>query len=315
MTGSEIRHTPVLVQEVLHFLNLPPDGKVLDATAGLGGHAKAILEKIPGGSYIGLDRDPDALRHFDATLKRDRRVTLYHANFAAIAVLAEKERWSGFHGIVMDLGVSALQLETASRGFSFQKNGPLDMRMDPAQGESAAELLDALSESRLAHLLKRFADEPKAGSLAKRILKEREEGRLRTTLDLARVIRNFYPPQRYRDGAARVFQALRMAVNREKEALREGLEGAWKLLLSGGRLVVLTFHSVEDRLVKHFFQSKARGCVCPPQLPRCCCGKKAEALVLTKKPIRPKPAEVAANPRSRSAKLRALEKIGEVEGA
>lgn len=308
--GRPFAHVPVLRKEAVELLSLPEDGVAVDATAGLGGHAAEILKRIPRGRYIGIDRDADALQRLGATLGRDPRVTLLHANFADIPALAGKHGFSDAHGVLLDLGVSSLQLDDASRGFSFTHPGPLDMRMDrDPRIPTAADLVRSSTEEELADLLRRLGEEPKARRIARALVRARDAGRLRTTEDLAAAARSAYPGRSRRDPATRTFQALRMAVNRELEALEMALPGAVSVLRPGGRLVVIAFHSLEDRRVKDFFRRESRGCLCPPGMPECRCGHRASLRVLTRKPVTPGAREVAENPRARSAKLRAAEKI------
>ncbi|MDR7445351.1 MAG: 16S rRNA (cytosine(1402)-N(4))-methyltransferase RsmH [Armatimonadota bacterium] len=286
-------HVPVLLQEVLTWLDPRPGGLYVDATVGTGGHAEAILERIlPGGRLVGLDLDPEALAVARRRLERfGDAVQLVQANFADLQHVLRTLGIARVQGVLMDLGVSGLQLATPHRGFSFRLAGPLDMRMDPASPVTAADLVNRLSEKELADLLRRYGEEPFAARIAREIVRRRP---LSTTQELREAVLRAVPrrawPRRV-DVATRTFQALRIAVNRELEALEQALPQAVEVLGLGGRLVVISFHSLEDRIVKHALRS-------------------AKPLrVLTPKPIRPSPEEVRANPHARSARLRAAERI------
>ncbi len=305
MTRSETkleRHTPVMVTEVLEFLVTEPSGRYLDATLGRGGHTLAILEGHPEATVLGCDRDPDALARTERELLPhfQDRLNLEHLPFSRLHLLP-----GGFIGVLFDLGLSSEQLRDPLRGFSFRSDGPLDMRMDRSLSTTAADLVNGLLEEELAEIIHRYGDERRARRVARSIIETRP---LHTTIELAEVIRRAVGPSGRIDPATRTFQALRMAVNDEVEELERGLEAAVEILEPGGRLVVLGYHSGEDRIVKRFMQRMSGRCVCPPQSPTCRC-KPAEVLtVLTKKPHRPSADEVKLNPRARSAKLRAAEK-------
>jgi 16S rRNA (cytosine1402-N4)-methyltransferase len=286
-------HVPVLLQEVLTWLDPRPGGLYVDATVGTGGHAEAILERIlPGGRLVGLDRDPEALAVARRRLERfGEAVQLVQANFADLHYVLRALGIARVQGVLMDLGVSGLQLAAPHRGFSFRLAGPLDMRMDPASPVTAADLVNRLSEKELAELLRRYGEEPFAPRIAREIVRRRP---LSTTQELREAILRAVPrrawPRRV-DVATRTFQALRIAVNRELEALEQALPQAAEVLDPGGRLVVISFHSLEDRIVKHTL-------------------RRAKSLrVLTPKPIRPSPEEVRRNPHARSARLRAAERV------
>ncbi len=303
-------HVPVLLKEVLHFLQPRSGGRYIDATVGGGGHAEAILEaSAPDGRLLGLDADPDALRRSQRRLQRfERRVVLVHANFDSLQSIAEREGFVPADGVLMDLGVSADQLEDADRGFSFLRPGPLDMRMDPSLPHTAADLVNILDEEDLARLIRAYGEEPRAHRIARAIVRARP---IYTTTELADLIARVVPrrPGQRLHPATRVFQALRIAVNDELGALERALPQAVAVLRPGGRLAVITFHSLEDRIVKHFFRREARDCICPPRQPVCTCGHKAQVRILTSKPVVPGQEEIRANPRSRSAKLRVVEKL------
>ncbi len=299
-------HVPVLLQTVVSLLQVRPGGVYIDGTVGGGGHAAAILAaSVPDGRLLGLDRDPAAL-----DVARERlapwgdRAVLRRGSFADLLRLAE-----GFipaDGVLLDLGLSSLQLADPARGFSFSQDGPLDMRFDPSEGPTAADLVNTLSVRELTDLLYRYGEEKQARRIAEAIVAARP---IHRTAELASLIEQTVGRRERIHPATRTFQALRIAVNRELEALEVALPQALELLRPGGRLVVISFHSLEDRIVKQFLHREARDCICPPEIPVCVCGHRAQVRVLTPKPVRPDAAEVAANPRARSARLRAAEKI------
>jgi 16S rRNA (cytosine1402-N4)-methyltransferase len=302
-------HTPVMVQETLHYLDVQPGGRYVDCTVGTGGHSLHIMEAAePGGLLLGIDADPAALR-----IARERlapygdSVQLVEANFRDVADIC---RWYGFvpvHGILFDLGISSLQIDEAERGFSFQREAPLDMRFSPDQTLTAADIVNGWAEEEIADILWRYGEERLSRRIARRIVQERP---IRTTTQLARVVERAVGPSKGRTHpATRTFQALRVAVNEELENLETALEQAHTLLGFGGRLVVISFHSLEDRIVKEFFRRESRDCICPPETPVCTCHHRASLRILTKTPVQPSLDEIAANPRSRSAKLRAAERI------
>ncbi len=306
-------HRPVMVQEVLGHLAVGPGGKYRDCTVGGGGHGEAILEaSAPDGVLVGLDRDPEALAEARARLARfGDRVTLYHTRFD-LALDLPGLHGVEFDGILMDLGVSSHQIDEARRGFSYMNDGPLDMRMDPGDDLDAAGLLDSIDQEGLTRLLER-GEVPRAAAVARAILRAR--GEITTTRELARVVEGALGrvgrSRRHKHlGASLVFQALRVAVNQELEALDAFLTRLPGPLAPGGRVVVLAYHSLEDRLVKRRFKELSKACTCPPELPVCVCGGEAEGTLVTSKPVRASDAERAANPRARSALLRAWERRG-----
>jgi 16S rRNA (cytosine1402-N4)-methyltransferase len=300
--------------EVVELLAPRPGGIYLDGTVGGGGHARLLLEASgPDGRLIGLDHDPAALAATAALLASfGERVTLRHGSFAGLEGQLASLGVDRVDGILLDLGVSSYQLDTPKRGFSFREEGPLDMRMDPAQPESAADLLICADVDELKRIFREYGEERWAGRIAREIVRSRGETPLRTTRQLAELVCRAVPgghvPQRIHP-ATRVFQALRIAVNGELAALEAGLAAALRSLRPGGRLAVISFHSLEDRLVKQRFRAAASACTCPPRLPVCVCGRKPEVKILTSRGVRPAEAEIAANPRSRSAVLRAVEKL------
>jgi 16S rRNA (cytosine1402-N4)-methyltransferase len=316
--GMEFGHLPVMVGEAIAALSPAPGSLQIDATVGGGGHAERILEASnPDGRLVGLDADRAAIARARARLARfGDRVVLREANFADIADVVSTSGFAppgGFveaDGILFDLGLSSDQLADLERGFSFRSETPLDMRFDVSRGTPAHELLASLPVNELAAIFRRYGEEPFAGRIARAIVTERDDPRTLTGAGLAALIERVTPrgPRRRIHPATRVFQALRIAVNGELESLERGLAGAVGLLRPGGRLVVISYHSLEDRIVKRFFAAERRGCTCPPELPVCVCGRKPRLRLVGRQPLRPSPAETLDNPRSRSARLRAAER-------
>ncbi len=300
--------------EVLEYLQPRPGGVYVDGTLGGGGHAGLILESTnPDGRLIGFDRDPEALATASERLARfGERFIPVHANFSEASQWLKGLGVERIDGMLLDLGVSSWQLDSAARGFSFRDDGPLDMRMNPTEGESAAEVLATLDDQELADIFFTLGEERYSRRIARAIVRRRSEQPLATTLELAELVRDVVPggrvPARIHP-ATRVFMALRIYVNRELEHVEEGVTRAIELLKPGGRLVVISFHSLEDRLVKNLFREAARSCTCPPEFPVCTCGTEPKLKVLTRKAIKAGDAEVAANARSRSAVLRAAERL------
>lgn len=315
--GAETPHLPVLLKETVEWLSPPPDGVVLDMTVGMGGHATELLKRIPNGRLVGLDQDVDALQHAGLALKGDPRVSLFKANFADLLWVLRDLSITEVDGVLMDIGVSSLQLDSPERGFSFQKEGPLDMRMDQAAGRTAAWVVNTYPEDQLSQVIREFGEEPKAKALARAIVQQRASHPFKTTTELSglaqRVLKTGKKPGE-KHPATRLFQALRIEVNRELDVLDKGLKNACSVLKPGGRLAVLTFHSLEDRAVKRYFQSESTDCLCPPDIPQCVCGHKASLEVLTRKPVTASEEELAGNPRARSAKLRVAAKKARTEG-
>lgn len=300
--------------EVLSYLQPHAGGVYLDGTLGGGGHARLILEaSAPDGILIGLDRDPAALEKATGVLEPfDERTRLRHANFVDAGRVLNELGIDGLDGMLLDLGVSSHQLDTPERGFSFRDDGPLDMRMDRSRGETAAQVVNSRDEAELTRIFRSYGEERWARKIARRICQVRGERPFETTRSLAELIRDAVPgghqPARIHP-ATRVFQALRIFVNGELEHVRSGVELGLRLLRPEGRLVVISFHSLEDRIVKHMFRDAATGCVCPPKLPICQCGQQPEVEILTRRAVRPSEAELDQNPRSRSAILRAVRKL------
>jgi len=306
-----LTHTPVLLEEVIQHLAVQPGGRYVDCTAGAGGHAQAIMEAAsPGGLLLGFDADPAALKIAAATLASfGDDAKLIECNFRHLEWICRQQNFVPVNGILFDLGLSSMQLGDKERGFSFQIEAPLDMRFSPSQELAAAEIVNEYSETDLANVIWRYGEEPASRRIARAIVRARP---LRTTADLAATVSWALPgPRRRIHPATRTFQALRIAVNDELEALTGALEQARDILGPGGRLVVISFHSLEDRIVKQFLQKESRDCICPPGAPVCTCGHRATMRILTRKSVPPGAEEIVANPRSRSARLRAAEKIGE----
>ncbi|MFZ5810245.1 MAG: 16S rRNA (cytosine(1402)-N(4))-methyltransferase RsmH [Chloroflexota bacterium] len=302
-------HKPVLYQEVLHYL-LPRSGKkYVDCTVGLGGHAEGILEaSSPHGELLGLDVDPTALELAAKALEKyAARFRLVQSSYTTLITQLEEIGWQSVEGVLLDLGVSSLQLDTPSRGFSFRADAPLDMRFNPLAETTAADLVNRLPEEELASIIFEYGEERFARQIARAIVVSRP---LETTAQLARIVERVVGRREQEiHPATRTFQALRIAVNQELDEIRAVLPQALEALSVGGRLVVISFHSLEDRLVKTFLQTESRDCICPPRQPLCTCGHRARLKLLTRKPIRPSQAEIEYNPRARSARLRAAEKI------
>jgi 16S rRNA (cytosine1402-N4)-methyltransferase len=315
--GGEMKegHLPVLVEEVMSTLAPAPGSLQIDATVGGGGHTERILEATdPDGRLLGLDADGVAIARVGRRLARfGDRLVLRQANFRELAAVAPQAGFAAVDGCLFDLGLSSFQLADTGRGFGFRAGGPLDMRFDPSRGVPAADLIATLDTAELTALFRRYGEEPFAPRIARAIVEARRTAPIVTAEELAAVVGRAAPrtaPGRRRiHPATRVFQALRIAVNEELEALEAGLAAAVELLRPGGRLVVLSYHSLEDRIVKRFFQAERRGCICPPELPVCVCGRNPRLRLVTRRSLTPAGDEIATNPRARSARLRAAERI------
>ncbi|WP_297049565.1 16S rRNA (cytosine(1402)-N(4))-methyltransferase RsmH [uncultured Desulfovibrio sp.] len=309
------RHVPVLLEETLEALSPVRGGRYLDGTVGLGGHAEALLDAAPGSELCGLDRDGEALALARGRLARfGERVRLFHSRYSEFAAALRELGWESVNGALLDIGVSSLQLDEAERGFSFSGDGPLDMRMDPSSGErSAWHWVNRENFGRLKECIATFGEEPQAGRIARAIVEARQKAPIETTAELAALVERAYPAawraRARRHPATRTFQALRMAVNDELGELRRFLDRILEWLPLGGRLVVITFHSLEDRMVKRAMRHWAEGCRCPRHVAVCRCGHVPEVRLLAKKPLSASDEELALNPRASSAKLRAVEKI------
>jgi 16S rRNA (cytosine1402-N4)-methyltransferase len=308
-------HLPVLAEEIMSMLSPASGSLQIDATVGGGGHTERILEATnPDGRLLGLDADGAAVARVGERLARyGDRLVLRQANFRELRDVAPASGFPAVDGLLFDLGLSSYQLADTERGFGFRAGGPLDMRFDASRGVPAAELLATLDAAELTALFRRFGEEPHAPRIARAIVEARRTAPIATAEELAALVERVAPrgaPGRRRlHPATRVFQALRIAVNEELDALEEGLAAAVDLLKPGGRLVVLSYHSLEDRIVKRFLDAERKGCICPPSVPVCVCGRTPRLRLVTKPSLTPTDAEIAANPRARSARLRAAERI------
>lgn len=307
---QEFKHVSVLLEECIEGLAIRPDGVYLDGTAGGAGHSREIAKRLTSGRLFSLDKDEDAIRTATERLKPYPCAEVIPGDFKnADALLAD--RTDHLDGALLDLGVSSYQLDCAERGFSYSKEGLLDMRMSRT-GQTAADLVNTLPWQALADILHHYGEEPNAALIAKKIAAAREAGEITTTTQLSEIVASSLPAavrRKEKHPARRTFQALRIAVNDELDTLRQGLETIFGLLAPGGRFCVITFHSLEDRIVKQYFASLQQGCTCPPDFPVCVCGNTPKAKAVTRKPIVADEAECEANRRSRSAKLRIIEKI------
>lgn len=303
-------HIPVLLHETIDGLNIKENGIYVDGTAGGGGHSAEILSHLKDGKLISIDQDPDAIRHVKERFKDNPNSIIIKGNFGDMKQLLTDRGVYCVDGIMLDIGVSSHQLDTSQRGFSFHEDAPLDMRMSQS-GESAADLVNGLSYAQLAQIINNYGEEKYASSIARNIVQARETKRIETTLELAEIIKNSVPQKVRRDGhpARKTFQALRIAVNHELDVLEQGLSQAFDLLSKGGRLAVITFHSLEDRIVKQKMASWCTGCTCPKDFPVCVCGNKPKAKLVNRKPVVASQEELEINVRSRSAKLRVCEKL------
>lgn len=308
----EFSHTPVLLRETIDGLNIRANGIYVDGTAGGGGHSSEILKKLKTGKLISIDQDPDAIATVTQRFKDNENSIVIKGNFSDMKELLNCRGICRVDGVLLDIGVSSHQLDTAERGFSFHEDAPLDMRMSQS-GKTAADLVNNLSQKELSRIIYTYGEEKYADSISKSIVKYREEKPIETTFELADIIRNSVPERVRRAGhpARKTFQALRIEVNHELDALEKGLDEAFGMLSEGGRLAVITFHSLEDRIVKQKMASWYQGCTCPKDFPVCVCGNKPKAKPITRKPIVANEQELSTNPRSRSAKLRICERIAE----
>lgn len=310
------KHIPVMLNEALYYLNCKPGKIFVDCTLGGSGHAKAILKKIvPAGLLIGIDQDKDAIRNARVVLKAyASNIRLFNENFIYLPELLSQLDIDSIDGVLLDLGISLDQLESSGRGFSFKRDEPLDMRMNIESSTKAENLLNRLEKDSLAKIFKEYGEERWAWQIAQKIVKVRKREAIKSTKQLSQIVCSAIPKRR-RDSnqrihpATRVFMALRIAVNRELERLDLFMEKVINLLNPYGRLCVLSFHSLEDRIVKHRIKALEKGCICPPDFPKCVCNKEKKVRLLTKKVLRPSADEIKANPMARSARLRAVEKI------
>lgn len=306
----EFVHKSVLLNETIQSLNIKPNGIYVDCTAGGGGHSSEILKRLTTGKLVAIDQDPDAIETLKERFKNEDKIVIVNSNFENISEILSSLNIESADGIMADLGVSSYQLDNAQRGFSYHTDAPLDMRMSK-KGTSAADLVNALDERSLADIIFKFSEEKFSRQIAKNIVKQRQIKPIETTLELAEIIKQSVPQSIRRTGghpARKTFQALRIEVNGELEKLKGTLDNMFQSLNIGGRLSVITFHSLEDRIVKQNFSKHCEGCTCPPEFPICVCGKTPEGK-LPFKFKKPSDEEVAENPRSRSAVLRTIERI------
>ncbi|MBR5022965.1 MAG: 16S rRNA (cytosine(1402)-N(4))-methyltransferase RsmH [Oscillospiraceae bacterium] len=310
---KDFHHISVLLEECLEGLDIKPDGIYVDGTLGGAGHSSHIVQRLTTGKLIGIDRDPVALEASSKRLESYKdRVTLVHSNFCKMKQVMENLGIPGVDGILLDLGVSSPQLDDGERGFSYMADAPLDMRMNSQDKLSAYEVVNTWSQDELKRILFDYGEERYAPRIASAICRRREEKPIETTLELVDVIRSAMPPQALREKqhpAKRSFQAIRIAVNDELGSVEKAMQDAIPLLNPGGRLAVITFHSLEDRIVKNAMAEAAKGCTCPPNFPVCVCGKKPIVKIISRKPIVATDEELEVNPRSRSAKLRVCERL------
>lgn len=305
---AEPTHIPVLLNEVIEALDIQPGGRYIDCTIGGGGHAAAILEhSSPGGQLLGVDADPEAVAGARVRLEaHGSSAVVVNDNFSNLEAICIKQDFLPVNGILFDLGLSSRQLSDRGHGFSFRYDAPLDMRFGPGQQVTAADIVNNSTEAELAHLIRAYGEESNSRRIARRILKERP---IRTTIELARTIERASFGRGRIHPATKTFQAIRIAVNRELDNLSTALKQAVGLLGFKGRLVVISYHSLEDRIVKQFMQQESRDCICPPQILSCVCHHTARLKLIRKRVLTPSPAEIKANPRARSAKLRVAERV------
>ena len=306
----EFSHFPVMLDECIKGLNVREDGTYVDGTAGGGGHSSEIAKRLTTGRLFSLDQDPDAVKAATERLSVYPQAKVIKTNFRDMTDALSEKGITKVDGVMLDLGVSSYQLDTAERGFSYQHDAPLDMRMSQS-GTSAKDIVNTYSVDELTRILREYGEEKFALNIARNIVRQREVSPVETTLELADIIKSSMPAAARRDKnpCKRSFQAIRIAVNSELDALSQGIDAAFDLLNVGGRLVIITFHSLEDRMVKQKFSELCKGCTCPPEFPVCVCNNKPKAKLVCKKPILPSEEELSKNKRSQSAKLRIIEKL------
>lgn len=307
----EFKHIPVLFNETIESLDIKPEGIYVDGTAGGGGHSEAILKHLTTGKLVSIDQDPDAIRTVTERLSKYPGSIIAKGNFASMRELCAEKGITEVDGVLLDIGVSSYQLDTPERGFSYHNDAPLDMRMSQ-EGTSAADLVNTLPWQKLAEIISKYGEDKSAVRIAKGIVAAREIKPIETTLELAEIIKANVPASVRRESghpARKTFQALRIEVNGELDVLREGLEAAFEMLKPGGRLSVITFHSLEDRIVKQTMNSWCTGCTCPKDFPVCVCGKTPRGKLIYKKGLAPSEEELKLNPRARSSRLRVIEKL------
>lgn len=312
----EFQHYSVLLSETIDQLHIKPDGVYLDGTLGGGGHAEAVLERLSDkGRLFGFDQDEAAIKAASERLSPfGDKVSIIRNNYRNAVAVLKGLGVDGLDGIVLDLGVSSYQFDTAERGFSYRYDTALDMRMDQRSTLSAKEIVNGYSESELFHIIKDYGEEPFAKNIAKHIVREREKKEIATTFELNEIIKNAIPAKMRQGGghpSKRTYQALRIECNHELEVLRDSLDEMISFLKPGGRICIITFHSLEDRIVKTAFRTNESPCICPPEFPVCTCGRVSKGRVITKKPILPSKEELEENNRSKSAKLRIFERRGD----
>lgn len=309
----EFKHKSVLLEETIENLNIKPDGIYVDGTVGGGGHALEVCRRLSDkGRFIGFDQDADAIQAAGERLAGYAdQVTIIRSNYCRMAEELKKRGISSVDGILLDLGVSSYQLDNAERGFTYREDAPLDMRMDQRQERTAADIVNGYSEKELYRIIRDYGEEQFAKNIAKHICLARQEAPIKTTGELIEIIKRAIPAKIRAVGghpAKKTFQAIRIELNRELDVLRDSLDGMAELLNEEGRLCVITFHSLEDRIVKTIFRRNENPCTCPPDFPVCVCGKKSKGIVITRKPIVPSREEIEANKRSKSSKLRVFER-------
>ncbi|VAX17947.1 16S rRNA (cytosine(1402)-N(4))-methyltransferase [hydrothermal vent metagenome] len=303
-------HTPVLLDETVEYLVTDSSGVYFEGTIGFGGHTKKILSKLTkSAKYIGTDKDSTAYDHCRTLFKDDSRVKLFNTSFTNILNISRIEFIEKYDGIFADLGVSSFQLDNKDSGFTYRENSPLDLRMDKSKGYPASFVVNTFKEEEIANIIYKYGEERNSRSIAKRIVEHRKVSKIETTEQLRRIVEEITPSRVVNKSLSRIFQAFRIFVNDELNELEDFLEKSLSILKKGGRIVIITFHSLEDRIVKEFFKQQTLTCVCPPEFPICVCDTTPSLKILTKKPVVPTDEEIDENSRSRSAKLRVAEKI------
>ena len=303
-------HVPVLLKETLQYLVSRRDGVYVDATLGTGGHFTSLSEQLDQNAIlIGIDTDPSAINYCSTHLSIKQKYILINSNFESIKAVCFRSGYPRTHGILMDLGMSSFTLDNPDRGLSYSVNGPLDMRFSPDLAKTASDIINTADQSELVTIFKTFGEERNSRSIARAIIDERQINTIKTTGQLAEIIRHRTHPLYANKTLSRIFQALRIVVNRELEVLKKALKDAIDILEPDGRIVIITYHSLEDRIVKQYFKTESTDCVCPPEFPICQCSHKASIKLLTAKPILPGKDEIRNNSRARSAKLRAAKRI------
>ncbi len=303
-------HVPVMLDEVLDFLIVNSEGNYFDGTLGFGGHSSKLLQKLDNNAkLIATEKDENAFKYCKEKFASDSRVIIYKTSFTKIRSIYLLENIKGFDGIFADLGVSSYQFDNKESGFTYREETLLDLRMDKTIGEPAYKFLNKAKQEEIANVLFQFGEERKSRRIAKKIVQERAAASIKTTTHLKKLVEAVTPKQNLNKTLSRIFQALRIFVNNELDELKQFLAQSVSLLNPGGRIVILSYHSLEDRIVKDFFKHEALSCICPPEIPVCVCNKESRLKILTKKPLTPSENEIKNNPRARSAKLRVAEKI------